>query len=168
MSSRNERRHKQTKLRKGLGKRVGDPAVRRIALAELKRRKPTEVYRLDDGTGKPMFFNISEMRVWAAKNCETYAMPPDFDRAARLFESGAVEPDHIMNYTIHNRPEPIIVCRGLRNGDQIVDGAHRFAAMCAGAAMLKLDVPIPAYVLEPHEWLPFVISDEIAKACGFE
>lgn len=165
MNTRNERRQEHAKIKK----KLRNPLVRRILKDELHRGTGTEVYRLDDdGTGKPMYFNISAMRAWADLNCETFALPVDFDRASRLIESGAVEPDHIRDHTIRNEIKPIIVCQGLGGGDQIVDGAHRFVAMCAGSAMFNLNPPIPGYVLQPAEWKPFVIPASVANTCGFK
>lgn len=165
VSTRNERRQEKTKIKK----KLRNPLVRRILKDELQRGTGTEVYRLDDdGTGNPMYFNISAMREWAEKNCETFAMPVDFDRASRLIESGAVEPEHIRDHTIRTELKPIIVCQGLLDGDQIVDGAHRFVAMCAGAAMFNISPPVPGYVLQPDEWRPFVIPASVARACGFK
>ena len=108
------------------------------------------------------------MKRWAAKNCETFAMPVDFDRAAELISSGAVEPDHIRDHTLRTQLTPIIVCRGILGGDRIVDGAHRYVAMCAGAAMYKLNIAIPGFVLQPEEWKQFVIPGGVAAACGFK
>ncbi len=165
MITRNERRQEKTKIKK----KLRNPLVRKILKDEIERGTETEVYRLDDdGTGNPMFFNISAMRKWAEQNCETFAMPVDFDRASRLIESGAVEPNHIRDHTIHTELKPIIVCQGLVGGDQIVDGAHRFVAMCAGSAKFNLNPLIPCYVLQPNEWKPFVIAVSVARACGFK
>ena len=164
MSTRKERQQEKTKLKK----KLRNPLVRRVLKKEVARGGGTEVYRLDDdGTGKPMFFNISDMRVWAEQHCEIFAMPVDFERAERLIESGAVEADHIQNHTLRNELKPILVCRGLLGGDQIVDGAHRFVAACAGAAMLNINPPIPGYVLQPEEWEQFVMPRSVALACGF-
>lgn len=164
MSTRCERQREKTKIKK----KLCNPIVRRLLKNEFDRGTGTEVYRLDDdGTGKPMFFDISSMRKWATENCETFALPIDFERASRLVKSGAVEPDHICDHTLHNDLTPIILCSGLLGGDQIVDGAHRYVAMCAGAAMFKLNPPVPGYVLQPHEWRPFVIPNGVAQACGF-
>ena len=165
VSTRQERQQEKTRLKK----KLRNPIVRRLLKNELERGgSGTEVYRLDDdGTGKPMFFDIYSMRNWADQNCETFALPVDFNRAARLVASGAVEPDHIRDHTIRTELKPIIVCTGLLDGDQIVDGAHRYVAMCAGAAMFQLNPPVPAYVLHPDEWKPFVIPTSVAKVCGF-
>lgn len=165
MSTRKERQQEKTQLKK----KLRNPLVRKILQNKIARGgEGTEVYRLDDdGSGNPMFFDISSMRSWAEQNCEIFRMPIDLDRAARLVESGAVEPDHIFNHTVRNDLKPLIVCTGLVGGDQIVDGAHRYVALCSGVVMFGLDPPVPAYVLQPDEWKPFIISNGVARVCGF-
>lgn len=167
MSTRNERRRNSAQIKK----RLKNPHLRRIVLAEIQNGGAgTEVYRLDDdGTGQPMFFNITEMRKWAEVNLEPLMMPPDFPRAERIIASGAVDPDHLMNHTIMTEPKPILVCQGLLNGDQIVDGAHRFVALCMGAAFYDVGpVGLPGYVLAPDQWRKFVIPPEVARLCKFD
>jgi hypothetical protein len=166
MSTRNERRRKAAEIKKKLRNRQ----VRQLVLDELKNGSAgTEVYRLDDdGTGKPMFFNITAMREWAEQNLEIFMMPPDFSRAERLIESGAVDRDHIMNHTVRTKPKPMLVCRGLLGGDQIVDGAHRFVALCMGVAMFRVEgAGLPGYVLMPDQWQKFVIPPAVARICKF-
>jgi len=167
MSTRQERQREKTLFRKALKKQnIADPVLRKLLRDEIERGSGTEVYRLDDdGADHPMYFNVSAMRDWASKHCEIFSFPPDMDRARRLIESGAVDPSHIQNHTIQTEMTPIIICRGLRNADQIVDGAHRFVAACMGAAMVGMNVPfIPGYVLHPDEWKPFIIPQATAEA----
>lgn len=165
MATRKERQQEKTRLKK----KLRNPLVRRLLKSEMQRGSGTEVYRLDDdGTGNPMYFNISAMRPWAEENCEIFAMPIDFDRATRLVESGAIEPDHMMNHTIQNDLKPLLVCRGVNNADQIVDGAHRYVALCFGAAQFNINPPVPAYVLQPDEWRQFVLPRAVARASGIK
>jgi len=167
MSTRQERQRQKTLLRKLLQKKqIADPVARRLLEDEIERGAGTEVYRLDDdGSGQPMYFNVTAMREWATKHCETFSWPPDMARAQRLVESGAVDPDHIRDHTIQTQMTPIIVCHGILGGDQIVDGAHRFVAACMGAAMFGVNTPfIPGYALQPDEWKPFVIPRATAEA----
>jgi hypothetical protein len=167
VSSRNERRLERKKIKK----QVRNPILRRLLRNELESSRGSEIYRLDDdGTGQPMYFDICAMREWAKGNLEVFAMPPDLDRARRLIESGAVEFDHIRNHTIQTDLTPILVCRhGAGPGqDQIVDGAHRFVALCMGAAMLEQMLPIPIYLLEPDQWRRFVIPRHVAEKVGMQ
>jgi hypothetical protein len=70
-----------------------------------------------------------------------------------------VDSDYIVEHTLRTQPKPIIICRDVFSGDQVVDGSHRFVAFCAGCAKWQLaDAYFPAYVLQPHEWQQFVIS----------
>ena len=164
MNTRSERRAEWKKVKQ----KLKNPLVRRILKDEMERGSGTEVYRLDDGgNGKPLFLNISKMKTWAKENCEVFAMPVDMDRADRLVKSGAVGEDHIFDHTIKTDLTPIIVCQGMSAGDQIVDGAHRFVAMCLGSTIFGLEVSIPGYVLSHNEWKQFVIPNTVANQCGF-
>jgi hypothetical protein len=52
---------------------LNDATVRRMISNELKSGRGTEIYTLDDnGTGKPIYFDISSMREWASKNLEIF------------------------------------------------------------------------------------------------
>jgi hypothetical protein len=149
-------------------KKLRNPHIRQIVMGELRNGGAgTEVYRLDDdGTGRPIFFNITAMRAWAEENLEIFWMPPDLPRAQRIIESGAVDRDHMMNHTVMNEPKPILVCRGLLGGDQIVDGAHRFVLLCVGVATFGVEgAGLPGYVLMPDQWRKFVIPPDIARHC---
>lgn len=142
--------------------KLRDPILRRLVENEIRRGRGTEIYRLDaDDTEGPIYFDVSTMREWAEGRCEVFALPVDFERAEKLLESGAVDQKHLRNTTIRKKMKPIIVCRGLRGGDQIVDGAHTFVAICMGAAYTGFSFPVPAYVLLPRQWNPFVIPQRV-------
>lgn len=165
MATRQVRQRQKTLLRKAARKKnVGDPVLLRILEDEVARGGGTEIYRLDDdGTGTPMYFNISAMRAWAERHCEIRALPVDFDRAERLLKSGAVDLEHIREYTVRRQLDPIIVCRDVVGADQIVDGAHRFVAACIGVATYKIDLPVPGYVLLPEDWCQFLVPRHTAE-----
>lgn len=170
VSSRQERQQEKTRIKK----KLKNPIVRKLLEREIQRGSGTEVYRFDGiGDEGPTYFDISEMRSWAEANSEIYRLPVDLDRAQELVTSGAVEMDHVMNHTIKNELQPILICAQLAGGDRIVDGAHRFVAFCLGAAALMqegravLNVGIAGYVLQPDQWRPFVIPTSVAKVCGF-
>lgn len=119
-----------------------------------------------------MFFDIISMRDWAKKNLEIFGLPVDYPRAEKLITSGAIDRDHIFQYTLQRKPDPLLVCRGLLDGDQIVDGAHRFLAFCAGAVMfghLLPDNPLfPGYVLVESQWRQFIIPNDVASEMRFD
>ena len=166
MSSRYERR----KTRREIRAKLKDPRVRKILASELERDGTgTEVYSVRNSeTGEPIYFNVSAMRDWAETNLEVVPTPPNFEVAGRLIEDATVDPDYIAEHTLKTKPQPIIICRDVFGGDQVVDGSHRFVAFCAGCAMWRLtDVYFPAYVLQSHEWQRFVIPDSVVRACGF-
>jgi hypothetical protein len=166
MSTRNERRQQWALLKR----KSQNPKVLRLVKGEIKRGQATEIYRMDGGEEREtMYFNISEMREWAERHCEVFAMPVDFERAERLLTSGAIDQSHMLNYTTQNDIKPIIVCRGLDGGgDQIVDGAHTFVAICLAAAKFGVSPPVPAYVLQQNQWERFIISADVAEICGIE
>jgi len=167
VSTRYERRQKRRQIRQ----KLKDPRVRRIFADEIKRGGAgTETYTItSDETGERIYFNVSEMRDWARANLPVVPAPPNFDIANRLLNDGTVDPKHIAQHTLQTMPEPIIICRDVFGGDQVVDGSHRFVAFCAGCAKFELtDQYFPAYVLERHQWLPFVIPEEVVRACGFD
>ena len=163
MSTRNERRQQWAMLKK----KSRNPEVLRLVKGEIKRGHATEIYRMDGNEEREaMYFNVSDMRDWAERHCEIFAMPVDFERAERLLTSGAIDKSHMLNHTIQKNIKPIIVCRGLDGGgDQIVDGAHTFVAMCLAAAKFDASPPVPAYVLEQDQWERFIIPADVAKIC---
>ena len=115
-----------------------------------------------------MFFDITGMREWCLSNAKRVVVPPDFERCMQLVKSGAVEAEHIRNFTIHRAPEPIIICRYLAGSDQIVDGAHRYVALCAAMHATQIFVPVPAYLLPKSKWQKFVMPEELTKFNNFE
>ena len=163
MNNRAERRRQLAEVKR----KLRDPIVRRLVDDEVRRGGVTEVYRLDGSDiDEPIYFNVSAMREWADGCCEIIAMPVDFERAERLLESGAIDMDRIANHTIRNNPKPIIVCRGLRGEDQIVDGAHTFIAICMASKYSGLPLPVPSYVLLPDQWKRFIISKHVVEMTG--
>jgi hypothetical protein len=157
------------KPNKEIRRKLRNPHVKKIVEWELRTGKPTEVYRLDDdGTGNPVFFNVSLMKEWAPDNLEIFAMPLDFDRAMDLVKTDAITPGHIEQHTIRTSIQPLIVCRGILGGDRIIDGAHRFVAIHLGAAEFGIAPSIPAYIFQPTQWKKFVIPRLAAKICKFE
>ena len=164
MSTRQERQRQKTLLRKEMKMSGVNPARRQLRDREAGRASKTEIYRLDDdGAGKPIYFDISAMRRWAEVRGETYLVRPDGDRVRRFVESGAVELDHIRNYTIKHKMAPIIICRNIGGADQIVDGAHRYVASWMSAQAMNMDVPVEAFVLLAHEWRGFVVPSRLAE-----
>lgn len=154
-------------------RRIKHPLIRRLLEREIRTGRGTEVYRLDDdGSGTPMFFDVISLRAWAEANLEVVGMPVDLARAERLITSGAIERDHLLEHTLRTNPEPILVCRGILGSDQIVDGAHRFLAFCAGATMYGHLLPheplFPGYVLTEKQWRQFVIPNDVAKLMRFD
>ena len=97
------------------------------------------------------------------------ATPPNYEVAARLVKDATVDPDYIAEHTLRTKLEPIIICRYVFGGNQVVDGSHRFVAFCAECAMWQLSgAYFPAYVLEPDEWQQFVIPEPVARACRYD
>ena len=167
MSTRYERRKKRRELQA----KLKDPRVRKILVEEFKRGGAgTETYTVTNSdTGERIYFNVSLMRDWAKANLEIVPTPPNLEVAERLVNDQTVDPDYIVERTLQTKPEPIIICRDVFGGDQVVDGSHRFVAFCAGCVMWHLtDVYFPAYVLQPDEWKQFVIPDTVVRACGFD
>ena len=157
--------------KKRIKKRLRDPLLCRFAINEIKRGKKTEVHRMEGEAGQnPVFFDVSSMREWATQNCRIMLVPVEYDRADRLVKDGAVDLDYVYNKVLHMEPEPIIVCRGAagENGDQLVDGAHRYVAFCIASADLALKPPISAYVLEKEEWEQFILTASQASRLGFQ
>lgn len=134
----------------------------------------TEVYRLDGETpNEHLYFDVFSMRKWALANAEEVGVTLDWNRAERLITSGAVDPDRIKDHTIRNTMHPVIIGRDAAGPgqDQILDGAHRYVAAALGATaagMAGVPIPLPAYVLRPDEWRPFLIPHFIAQALRFD
>ena len=167
---------------------ISDRNRRRLATRAMKRQQVAlrteqatplgprpevdEVYRLDDdGTGKPLYFDVRALRAWTRTNMETISLAIEPARAQRFLETGQVDLDHVMRTTIRQEPEPIILCRHAAGPgeDAIIDGAHRYVAAAIGVAMISTRTAgYHAYVLEPEQWRPFVLSErrltEIAAA----
>ena len=166
LSSRYERRKKRREIRS----KLKDPRVRKMLGDELRRGgKGTETYTVTHAdTGEQIYFNISDMREWAEANLQVVPAAPNYEVAMRLVGDETVNPDYIAEHTLQTKPKPIIICRYVFGGDQVVDGSHRFVAFCAGCAAWNLtDVYFPAYILQPDEWQQFVIPDSVVRACGF-
>lgn len=168
--ARNERRQ----ALKQLGKTVlHDPATQRMLRnRRLRDDGATEIYIVDpmDG-GERRYFDVCAMRKWCKSNLQPLAAPIDMARVERLLESGAVDAAHIRNHTIMRDPEPIIICRdGAGPGeDQIVDGSHRFVGFAMAAALAnRLDLLVPAYLLMPDQWRPFLVPARVAQAFKFD
>ena len=167
MSTRYERR----KAKRDVRAKLSDRRVRSILADEVKRGGfGTETFSVrHDGTGEVIYFNVSAMREWSEQNLEPAATPPNFDLAEKLVSDSTVDLAHIGEHTLRTKPKPIIICREVFGGDQIVDGSHRFVAFCTGCAYWQLgDAVFPAYVLERSNWEQFVIPCPVARACGFE
>jgi hypothetical protein len=163
-------RYERRKKRREVSQKLKDPRVRKILADEIRRGGGgTETYTISNHeTGERTYFNISLMREWAQANLPIVPTPPNFEIATRLVNDGTVDADHIAEHTIHTKADPIIICRDVFGGDQVVDGSHRFVAFCLGHAMFDLeDAYFPAYVLQAHLWQPFVIPDAVVRACGF-
>lgn len=127
-----------------------------------------EVFCLyDDGSGKPMYFDIRAMRLWAQENMEPLSLGVEHWRAMRMLETGQVEMDHVMAVTVRQKPDPIIVCKDAagEGEDAIVDGAHRYVAAALGAAMISTkQVGYHAYILDRDQWMPFIVGpDRLAE-----
>lgn len=140
-------------------------AIRRGTVPTLPERPDIdEVFRLDDdGTGNPIFFDVRPLRAWAKTNLQAQPLRVEPSRAQHFIETGQVELDHLMQRTIRQQHEPIIVARqaGGPGEDAIIDGAHRYVAAALGASMISTKpVGYDAYVLEPEQWRPFVLSPE--------
>jgi hypothetical protein len=55
--------------------------------------------------------------------------------------------------------------------DAILDGAHRYVAYaldCAASGLQGVQMPFPAYFLQPPQWRKFLIPNFIAKALRFD
>lgn len=159
ITDRNRRRMAKKTMRKQM------TAIRRGAVPALPERPDVdEIFRLDDdGTGNPIFFDVRALRIWARANIEARPLRVEPWRAQRFIETGQVELDHLMQRTIQQQHEPVIVCRqaGGPGEDAIVDGAHRYVAAAMGAAMIGTKpIGYDAFVLEPEQWRPFVLSQE--------
>ncbi len=132
------------------------------------RPEVDEVFRLDDdGTGNPLYFDVRALREWTKANLETVSLAVEPARAQRFIETGQVDLDHVMGITVRQQPDPIILCRHAAgpNEDAIVDGAHRYVAAAIGVAMISTRTAgYHAYILEPEQWRPFVLSpDRLAE-----
>ncbi|MBI0477026.1 hypothetical protein D9601_16870 [Sphingomonas sp. MA1305] len=163
---------------------ISDRNRRRLANRSMKRQQAAiragrepglaarpevdEVFRLeDDGTGQPLYFDVRALRAWTKANLETKSLAVEPGRAQRFIESGQVDLDHVMASTIRQQPDPVILCRHAAGPgeDAIVDGAHRYVAAAIGIAMISgRTAGYHAYVLEPEQWRPFVLSpDRLAE-----
>ncbi|MCP3728907.1 hypothetical protein M9978_00545 [Sphingomonas sp. MG17] len=159
-------RYDRRKAKRELNWKLSNQTVQKILRAELEAGRGTEIYRLErTDNGEPRYFNISAMRPWVEANIEVGAFPLDYERAARLIQTGAVDMDHLENHTIQTELKPIIVCRegGGPAQDQIVDGAHRFVALHMGAAAFGLGGGIPGYLVYPADWKQFLVPPKIAE-----
>ena len=134
--------------------------------------KPTslpnpQIYRQDDdGTGQPRYYDIGAMVRWAQENVETQLIKTDSKRASRLVENLEVDPDYVKKLLSQKGFDPILICSKAVNGagHQIVDGNHRYVASCFEAERKNTIELIPAYILEPEEWIQFVVPlHEVTK-----
>ncbi len=154
---------------------LDDPAMKRMML-NIKRgggRAATEVYRLDGKSpAENLYFDVYSMREWSEENAEKVWSTICWDRVKQLLNNGAIDVDRLKGHTIHQGMKPIIIgaeAAGPKN-DQILDGAHTMvayalrakAAGCEGAPL-----PLPAYLLKPHEWKLFLIPRHVAQALNF-
>ena len=162
MSSRNERRI----ARQEFTKTMKSPAARRLADRDIRTGIDIEVHRLqDDGAGNTVYFNVRDMRAWCEKTLEPLTVQQDAMRAQHLVDTGAVDISYIKAHTVKHKPAPIIVCIGAAGPgeDHIVDGAHRYVAMCMGAMLSEVPGAVFAYVLTPGQWRQFVMPNQVAE-----
>ncbi len=162
--AKNQRRLARKQNVKNRSDRAVRNAQRARADADSLKR---EVFRLDDdGSGRAVSFDIQSMKRWAAQRLNVEHLAIDWKRVDRLATNGTVNPDHIFDHTIHQKLEPIIICRdaGGPREDVIVDGNHRYVAFALATKALGLNgLCIPAYILQPEQWRRFVISDAVMK-----
>lgn len=155
---------------------LNDPSIQRMMLnlSSGAGEAATEVYRLDGKTpDKNLYFDVFSMREWAAINAEKVMSTICWDRVKRLVSNGAIDVDRLMNHTVNEKMEPIIIGADVAgpDNDQILDGAHRMVAYALAAASAGLEgapLPLPAYFLQPDEWKQFLIPTIVAKALHFD
>jgi hypothetical protein len=172
VSSRTERRLNRKSWGKGI---IDHPSMRRMSRnAKRAGRAAFEVYRIDGDLPKQhAYFDVFSMREWAEKQVVRVVTLLDWERAARLIQSGVVDKARIADHTLQTDIRPVIIGRDAAGpgDDQLLDGAHTYVAVALAATASGQQgqpTPLHAYILEPTQWRQFLIPNHVAKALNFD
>lgn len=123
------------------------------------------VYTYVDANGKNVHIDSKALHDWCQQaGLECVLTPIDCDMAMRFLLDNVVSVERVMALATRQDLTPIIYCMdGQYNNEgrpnvMLVDGHHRYVMMAVRTHQAHEMPLIPAYVLEPAQWEPFVIE----------
>lgn len=128
-----------------------------------------QVYKLDDnGSGKPIYFDVARMVEFASKKLQAEPLQADFCIAEEMVNAEKVDLGHVLRLADEGRFKPIIVCVGAaKNGKTlIVDGNHRYVASAYIHKRLGGNMLVPAYFFEKDQWQRFILPEADVSRMG--
>lgn len=111
----------------------------------------------DEDKDKQTTYVVSRMFDWCLRTgARLYLVPITQEDAAHIREKRGLEEHRLerLRTIPPGRWEAVLLCHHTDDSYLLVDGSHRYVI---SAELGRLQ--IKAYLLEPHEWQPFVVED---------